>query len=260
MGRRTIELGLNRPEPSETERPEPSESRSGRERPDFSALAQQRVESFTQKDSKWDRMKQGIAKARDFVLTLDARAAYRAGQVKDVGVAGAEAVSRTAVAGAEATAVGAKYAGGKAVEAGQAVGRGAKATAEFGAGMAVAGAEAVAEGGKYIYKKGQQGAEMVRDGINRGVEAAHTKYNETRTSIVDKYRGAKEALLSTADMLQYKAEQRRFDEYKTQEAIFAAKAGLSQDRMAEIQHRAEQRLAASGISREESQPSDSMVA
>jgi len=234
-----------------------SDTGSRRERPDFGALAQQRVEAVKSKtESRWSLIKKGFATARDFVLTLDARTAYRAGQAKDAGVAGAEAVGRTAVAGAEATAAGAKYAGGKAVEAGQAVGRGARATAEFGAGAAVAGAEAVAEGGKYVYAKGQQGAEMAMEGISRGVEAAKNKYTEIRTGITERYSKAKELALSTVEGIQFAAEQKKFNEYKAQEAIFAARAALSQDRMAEIQRRATERLGASGISPEESQSAD----
>ena len=64
-----------------------------RERPDFSALAQQRVEGFKQKkESRWAKIKEGFGKARDFVLTLDARTSYRAGQAKDATVEGAQYV------------------------------------------------------------------------------------------------------------------------------------------------------------------------
>lgn len=280
LGRDAKALSLKQ-EASETsearaEAPQKVEAGSKRERPDFVALAKQRVESFqTKKESRWSKIKSGFKSARDFVLTLDARTAYRAGQAKDVAVEGAQFVaSKTAegaraagrgakaagefgvgmaVAGAEATAEGARFVAGKTADAGRAVGRGAIATAEFGAGVVGAGAVAAAEAGKFVYKEGKQGAEIAWQGITRGVESAHNKFNDARSAISEKYRSAKEAVLNGAEIMRFKAEQLKFNAFKTLETSFAQRAGFSEQKMADIQERANKRLEAKGISPQESQ-------
>lgn len=265
------------------EAPKPSDSGSKREKPDFNALAQQRVEAVkTKTGSKWEGIKKGFAKARDFVLTIDSRTAYRAGQAKDAGVAGAEAVGRTAVAGAEKFGAGTAHVVGKTremgeaatdfagdvlvagidktIDTGKALGRGAKATAEFGVGVAVLGVEAGVKGGKLVYEKGRQTAEAARDGIDRGVEAAHNKYTEVRTGIKERFAKAREAVLVTKEWAKFQAEQVKHNAYKALAESFEAKRGSSQEKMAEIQMRAAKVLESRGISREESEPSEYQVA
>jgi hypothetical protein len=241
--------------------PDAPEARPKREKPDYDALAQERTANLkTKTTGLWGRLKNGFGAAKDFVLTIDKRAAYRAGQAADAGMDAGRAVGRTAVAGVEAVGAGAKFVGDKAVELGQDIRQGARAAAEFGEEKVVSGIVATVDAGKYVYEQGKKGAEMTMEGINRGIEAVGNRYTEVKTGIRERFTKAREAILGTVEMIQYKAEQRKLNEFRAKEAEFAALAGISEQRMAEIKARAEQRLAAKGISSAESEPSEAGIA
>jgi len=265
----SIQREMRRPD---AETPEQSsdatEARSKREKPDYDALVKQRNESIKAKvggmwaglKKGWGAVKEGGGKAWDFTISLDKRGAHRLGQAADAGVEAGRAVGRTAMAGAESVGAGARFVGEKAVELGQDIRQGARTAAELSEEAVVSGIQATVDTGKYLYKEGKETAEMAMEGINKGIEAAGKKYNEVKLGIRERFAKAREAILNRVEMAKYRAEQRKLNEFRTKEAEFAALAGVSEQRMAEIKARTEQRLAAKGISRAESEPSESGMA
>ena len=162
FGRRNPETSTEAPKPVETIRESLPEKKDR-----YADLAKQRVDSFTKtKGSVWARLKQGFNTARDFVLTIDVRTADTAGQIKDNAVEGA------------------KYVGGKVVEAGQAVGR-----------AGAAGAEATVEGIRFVQDKAREAGEALEEGIGTGIVATveGAKYVGAKTVDASKAvgRGAK---------------------------------------------------------------------
>lgn len=261
-----------------------------REKPDFSALAHQRQGKLVEKSGGlWEKMKalgreirKGAGVAKDFVLTLDARTAYRAGQASDITAAGAQAVGRGIETGARATAAGAEYAAdrtvagakavGRGVEAGaRAVGRGAVAGAEYSADRAVAGAKAVGRGTEYVggraaaagratlevaagvkegtMEVGRAGAEMAWKGIVSGGEFAYNKYQQAREAINVRRLERQ----NKQDMKAFGKEQITIDQSKAMMAALERQIAASEANQEAIQTRVQARLEAMGIKQEDTE-------
>lgn len=212
-----------------------------REKPDFSALAMQRNEKFAQKTGGlWERMKSGMKSVKDFVLTLDARTAYRAGQAKDATVEGAQYVGQKGREGVKA-----------GVEAGAQAGAWAK---EGATDIAVAGMEAgkqvgnwAKEGGQDVYRTGTAGVEIAMNGIKAGAEATRNKFNETRTSLGEKFRDMRKVIMDSAEMKHYNKEAQRQKRAMEKIKALQDQIAMSKDTQAVMQEGFKKRCAERGV-------------
>ena len=210
-----------------------------RERPDFKALATQRNEVVAKKTSGvgerikgfFGRVREGGKVAKDFVLTIDARAAYRAGQAKDIAVGAYEATRDAAVSGARAVR-------SEVVQDAKAVyGAGVRGK-DYAAGKGKEGVEWTKARGSEAVQLGRDGVEAVHDGMERARDYSLARFSEAGAAIASR----RQEYLDSKETRAWNAEQTKVNGAQDMIRALQARIATSQEAQTRIERGFQDRL------------------